>query len=398
MLTDNNADTAVLSEAVTFSDEKSDPSDGEEESKTSGMSSDGDWNPSEEFLLADELTKESEEETEGEGEEEDFDSQGGLEINELCTECGRFFLILKPHTCEHKIKPYPCNICGKRCVTEISLRNHSKVHNETYELPCKYCYMTFKTRVDKFKHEQSHQDKKDPFKCPDCPKAFATSKERRSHLAKHRVSKEFKCGVCGIEFTDIHHLRRHSVVHTGLKPYKCSVCKRGFNQTSHLKSHMRLHTGERPYKCQLCDKCFNHNVSLKSHVQRCHMSSSGPRQIDERASDAEGNKDKRDVDSESDSLEEKREVQKERSVKLKNKRGTGRPKGRPRRNATREIKGKRSNAKTPESKVQKLKKTGSSDEESEDKQSGSDGSFDSAEEEEEEEEDEKHGEHKETKQ
>uniref|UniRef100_A0A3Q0S4E0 C2H2-type domain-containing protein n=1 Tax=Amphilophus citrinellus TaxID=61819 RepID=A0A3Q0S4E0_AMPCI len=193
VLTDDNANTAVLSEIVTLSEEKSDPSDDEEESKTGGMSSDGDWNPTEEFLVADELTKESEEETEDEG-------------------CGRFFLILKPHT------------------------------------------------VDKFKHEQTHQDKKDPFKCPDCPKTFGTSKERRSHLAKHRVSREFKCGVCGIEFKDIHHLRRHSVVHTGLKPYKCSVCQRGFNQTSHLKSHMRLHTGERPYKCQLCDKRFNHNV------------------------------------------------------------------------------------------------------------------------------------------
>lgn len=159
-LRDDNAGAVALSEAVTFSDEKSDPSDDEEEGNRGGMSSDGDWNPTEELLVADELTKESEEETEDEGEEEDFESPGGLEINELCTECGRFFLILKPHTCEHKIKPYSCNICGKRCVSEIALRNHSEIHDETYEHPCKYCYVTFKTRADKFRHELTHQDKK----------------------------------------------------------------------------------------------------------------------------------------------------------------------------------------------------------------------------------------------
>ncbi|XP_040911126.1 uncharacterized protein LOC121193070 [Toxotes jaculatrix] len=400
MPTDDKPSSAVYSEVVTFSDEESDPSDEGEEGDEGGVSSDGEWNPAEDFLLAEELTKESEEETEDEGEEEeDFESPGGLKINELCTECGSFFNILKPHTCEHKIKPYSCNICGKRCVTETSLKTHSKIHDETYEHPCKYCHVTFKTRVDKLKHEQIHQDSKDPYKCPDCPESFATSKERSVHLSNHRTPKEFKCGVCGIEFKDVHHLRRHSVVHTGLKPYKCSVCQRGFNQTSHLKSHMRLHTGERPYKCQHCDKCFNHNVSLKSHVQRYHTSSSGSERkkgkINERASDtgdAEDDENKRGTDSEFDSAEEKqdkeKEVQKERTDLPKSrKRSTGRPRGRPKRNTAGTLslsgqnEGRRSNTKTSKSKTQKLKKTGSSNEESEGEQSDSNISFDSEEEE-----------------
>ncbi|XP_044075056.1 uncharacterized protein LOC122886659 [Siniperca chuatsi] len=401
--TDDNFSSTSFSEIVTFSDEESDPSDEGEEGEEGGMSSDGEWNPTEDFMLAEELTKESEEESEDEGdEEEDLDSPGGLKINELCTECGSFFNILKPHTCEHKIKPYSCNICGKRCVTETSLKTHNKIHDETYEHPCKYCHVTFKTRVDKLKHEQTHRDRKDPYKCPDCPETFATSKERSIHLANHRTQKEFKCGVCGIEFKDVHHLRRHSVVHTGLKPYKCSVCQRGFSQTSHLKSHMRLHTGERPFKCQHCDKSFNHNVSLKSHVQRYHKSSSGrerkKEKIKERESDtgdAEDNGNKKDTYSESDNVEEEQdteeEVQKERTdmPKIKKKRSTGRPRGRPKRNAAGSLvlagqkKDHRSNI--AKSKGQKLKKTGSSNEESEDKPSDSDMSFDSAEVEEEEE-------------
>ncbi|XP_035811182.2 serendipity locus protein delta-like isoform X1 [Amphiprion ocellaris] len=385
---DEDPSSAVLSD-VTLSEKENDPSDDEEEDDEGEDNSDGEWNPKEEFSVNQELVKDSEDETEDEG--ENFDSASGLKINELCTECGSFFNIMKSHTCEHKIKPYSCNICGKRCVTELSLKKHSKIHDETYEHPCRFCYVTFKTRVDKLKHEQSHQDRKDPYKCPDCPETFPTSKKRRAHLANHRDPKVFKCGVCEIDFKDVHHLQRHSVVHTGLKPYKCSVCQRGFNQQSHLKSHMRLHTGERPYKCQHCDKSFNHNVSLKSHIQRYHTSSSGHERRKGKADrrenvtgDAEGNGNKRDTDSEFDRLDKEQEteerVQKKGANKPKNKRrSTGRPVGRPKRyaesNLAEEVKRQTSNPKTSKSKVQKLKKTGSSDEESEHEQSDSDLSF-----------------------
>ncbi|XP_051809914.1 zinc finger and SCAN domain-containing protein 2-like isoform X2 [Acanthochromis polyacanthus] len=389
---DEDPNSAILSDA-TLSEEESNPSDDAEKDGEGEDNSDGEWNPEEDFSVDEELLKDSEDETEDEG--ENFDSVSGLKINELCAECGSFFNVMKSHTCEHKIKPYSCNICGKRYVTELLLKKHSKIHDETYEHPCRFCYVTFKTRVDKLKHEQTHLDKKDPYKCPDCPETFTTSKKRRAHLANHRAPMVFKCGVCEIDFKDVHHLQRHSVVHTGLKPYKCSVCHRGFSQSSHLKSHMRLHTGERPYKCQHCDKSFNHNVSLKSHIQRYHASSSGCKRrkgkVDIRANvtgDAEGNGNKRDTDSEFDRLDKEQEteekVQKKGANKPKNKRRrTGRPVGRPKRyaesNLAEEVKRQTSNAKTSKSKVQKLKKTGSSDEESEDKQSDSDLSFGTAE-------------------
>ncbi|XP_032386569.1 uncharacterized protein LOC116698638 [Etheostoma spectabile] len=51
----------VFSEIVTFSDEESDQSDAGEEGDGDGVSSDGEWNPTEDTLLAEELTKNSEE-------------------------------------------------------------------------------------------------------------------------------------------------------------------------------------------------------------------------------------------------------------------------------------------------------------------------------------------------
>ncbi|XP_029956558.1 zinc finger protein 236-like isoform X1 [Salarias fasciatus] len=267
--------SAVVSEIVVFSDEESDASENVEEAEEEdGSSIDEEWNLTGEVLLAEELELESENE-EAEEESTDENKLGGGVVRELCAECGKFFDKRKHHVCAHKGRPFACNVCGKRCVSELSLKIHSRIHQENYEHLCKYCYLPFKTRVDKQKHEDAHKMKNDPYSCSDCPQTFTSYKQRRSHLLTHRGLRERKCGVCGMVFTSWEHLGRHSFVHTGLKPHKCSVCDRSFKQSSHLKSHMRLHTGERPYACSHCDRAFNHNVSLKSHVQQCHASNGG---------------------------------------------------------------------------------------------------------------------------
>ncbi|XP_041660022.1 zinc finger protein 888-like [Cheilinus undulatus] len=392
MMTDNNPRDRFFSAIVSLSDEEGCPLEEEEEDDDDGggATSDRDSNPDKDFLLAEELENVFEEESEEEYEDEEdedweeeegsSDSQSGRGMKKLCPECGSFFYTHKPHTCEYKIKPFSCNICGKRCVTELSLHVHSRIHDENYEHPCKYCWVTFRTKTDKLKHEQVHQDNKDCYNCRKCPMTFTTSKKRRTHMSQHK-KEGFKCGVCELEFPKKQHLLRHSVVHTGEKPHKCTVCERAFAQASHLKSHMRLHTGERPFKCQHCDKCFNHNVSLKSHVQRYHAGSSGPksnkrkrekRETDSADADTNGNgkgsESEVDGDGENDA---------EEMPKIKRRwRRTGRPKGRPKKN----IEG--SNNKTTKQKGKKSKKMASSFEESDEEQSESDMSCDSAEEEE----------------
>ncbi|XP_049889398.1 zinc finger protein 285-like isoform X2 [Epinephelus moara] len=354
-----------------------------------------DWNPEDWRSEANMLFEE-------ESEDENGDSDDQLVLptrsSGLCTECGRFFRKSKPHTCEHKIKPYACNICGKRCVSQVALNVHSRVHDENYEHPCKYCHATFRTKGDKITHEQIHSTQEKPYKCPECSKTFATHKVRRIHLANHRL---LKCHICGMEFTSRISLRRHMPVHTGLKQFQCSVCQRGFKQSTHLKSHMRLHTGEKPFKCQHCDKCFTHNVSLKSHVQRYHTSNSGPEwkkgkrnKTVSGAVDGRENGNKRVADSGLDNVEEQdteENVQKNSKavIKAKNYRSTGRPIGRPKRNTAGhlvlagEMQGQRLNTKTAKAKARKLKRSHNSDEESEDELTQSDMSFDSTEEEEE---------------
>ncbi|XP_071347797.1 uncharacterized protein [Trachinotus anak] len=370
--------------------EESEPVNETEESSEEGdMDSDEDWKPERDLLQGRTPHNESDEDTEDDDENDIYPSFTPKH-SQLCSECGKFYSERWPHTCEHKVKPYSCNICGKRCVSEVALNSHSRVHDENYEHLCKYCHVTFRTKVDKITHQQIHLTQGKPYKCPDCSETFATNKERRTHLEDHRGPKQLKCHICGIEFNRLLSIRRHLIVHTGLKPYKCSVCQRGFNQAGHLKSHMRLHTGERPFKCQHCDKSFNHNVSLKSHVQRYHTSSSGYEQkkgkINKTVSDtgdAQCHGNKRGADSELDNEEE--EVPRPK----KNKRSTGRPIGRPKRNAADslvlagEMQGPSSNTKTGKSRLQSLKRTQRNDEESEDEPTESDESFDSNVEEEE---------------
>nr|XP_046265583.1 zinc finger protein 184-like [Scatophagus argus] len=396
---DGHSSIAAIPEIDAVIDEESELTDETEDSSDrSDMDSDDDWKPTSDFFPVRVLQSDTDDETENEEEENDDSPCLAPNHSQLCTECGKFFNKQKHHMCEHKIKPYSCNICGKRCVSEVALNFHNRVHNENYEHRCKYCHVTFKTKVDKINHEQIHITEGKPYKCPDCSETFATNKERVVHLEDHRGPRQLKCHICGIEFRSPPYLRRHLAVHTGVKPFKCSVCQRGFNQAGHLKSHMRLHTGERPYKCQHCDKCFNHNVSLKSHVQRYHTPSSGCEKIKERESDsgnAEGNGNTIGTDSEFDNVEEEHdteeEVQKERTDPTKSKRrSTGRAIGRPKRNESgnlvlaAQVEGQCSNSKCEKQKEQKVKRKQCCDGDSEDEPSDSDTWFDSAEEEDEE--------------
>ncbi|XP_017277890.1 zinc finger and SCAN domain-containing protein 10 [Kryptolebias marmoratus] len=312
------------------------------------------------------------------------------QYSRLCTDCGAFFDTRKRHACKHKVKPYSCNICGKRCVSEVALNQHGRVHGEDYEFRCKFCHTAFKVQVDKISHELSHAAEEKPYKCSDCLETFATNKERRIHLKDHRRPKPMKCRFCRMEFVSSAGLQRHLAVHMGLKPFTCLVCQRAFSQAGHLKSHMRLHTVERPYECQHCDKRFSHNASLKSHVRRHHAADSGPERD---SGDAQANRNETGEDFGFDSIEDEQATDDDAQMeelhlsKLKQK-STGRPKGRPKNFGSRgiiledEAEGRGSNTGGRKAHAKKQNMTQFTNEDGKDTTSDSNTSFDSAEEEE----------------
>lgn len=292
-----------------------------EPSDQSPEDSDEDWEPSSTPVLTNCLQEEEE--------SADEDQQSYFKNRHLCEECGALYVRLGRHSCEHKIKPFSCNLCGQRVTTESALKTHSRIHSESYSFSCKYCNVAFKTKPEKIKHEETHENQEKPYQCPDCSDAFVSHSERKEHLMMHRGSPQLQCDICHLEFVNNSGLRRHYVVHTGVKAFKCNVCQRSFSQESHLKSHVRLHTGERPFKCQQCDKSFNHNSSLKNHIQRYHTAVCESEQNNrEMADEAERRRDHSQSDNATKECKSKNVV-----TKFK-RRYTGRPPGRPKRNAT----------------------------------------------------------------
>lgn len=299
-----------------------------ESSDQDAVNSDEDWEPRSRFILFNGFPKKVE------AVENLDDDLFPLPVKHkhLCEECGAFFAPHRRHTCEHKIKPFSCNICGQRLATEYALTAHRRTHNENYLFRCKYCDLTIKTKVEKINHEQIHLHEEKPYKCPDCSEIFATHSERKIHLEDHRGPPQLKCDFCGMEFLKTVRLQRHLLVHTGAKPFECSVCQRRFSQASHLKSHVRLHTGERPFKCQQCDKSFNHNSCLKNHIQRYHTDKCVSKHKDRKS----------EQENETHETESRGEYSKPRNAKRELKKGvaksekksTGRPIGRPKKNAS----------------------------------------------------------------
>ncbi|KAM4616070.1 uncharacterized protein ACJ7VT_009053 isoform 2-T2 [Polymixia lowei] len=310
-----------------ITDESSSSDEGEKSKEGDTDTSDSEWDPSEDHsLLSEERMDKDSNDEQNPGE-----SPVGIRRRQLCPECGAFFNNIKPHTCEYKIKPYSCNICGKRCVSEHSLKVHCKIHKEDYVHRCKFCLAAFKTRLDKLRHEWTHPYSKMPYQCPDCSETFSNIRERKEHLHGHRGPNRHVCHVCNMEFLNMSQIQRHMAVHTGEKPFVCEFCQRSFNQPSHLKSHMRLHTGERPFKCPHCDKSFNHNVSLKSHVQRYHSQvKTNPIKSEADGDEVEESGGHEERASEFNHLDEDEEEQEEEDTTKKTKRrSSGRPKGRP---------------------------------------------------------------------
>ncbi|CAD0113366.1 unnamed protein product [Aureobasidium uvarum] len=82
-----------------------------------------------------------------------------------------------------RFKPFACNICGHRCVTQQQLNNHLTTHSREKKFKCDYpgCGKVFGVKTALSTHKRTHTNEK-PFSCRWCGDSYSDS----SNLSKHR--------------------------------------------------------------------------------------------------------------------------------------------------------------------------------------------------------------------
>ncbi|KAI5632278.1 zinc-finger double domain-containing protein [Phthorimaea operculella] len=157
-----------------------------------------------------------------------------------------------------------------------SLRRTAPVTNTTTaaKLACDQCDSHFVNRSKlqahiKRKHLGLKYNKN--IVCEVCGKKCVSNASLKYHQRTHTGEKPYQCKECPRRFADNNQLRIHTRIHTGERPYCCGLCGKRFSQKPALTRHYRVHTGAKPYICQFCSKSFSQSNSLKLHVQTVHL-------------------------------------------------------------------------------------------------------------------------------
>lgn len=107
-------------------------------------------------------------------------------------------------------------------------------------------------------------------KCTTCNKEFQSITRLKNHMRIHTDTFNFFCDLCPYRSKYKYYLVMHMRTHTGEKPYKCSSCPATFVNPSNLNKHKLQHQ-EKQFKCQLCEKSFRTNTALRGHHEATHM-------------------------------------------------------------------------------------------------------------------------------
>lgn len=172
---------------------------------------------------------------------------GKRKMKTECPECGAFVVNFRRHVETHKSdvdrkKPYICELCQRAYINQASYIGHLNKHKNVR-----------------------------PYACGKCDKTFHGMSNLRMHLISHESTRKFQCSECSKTFRYCHDLATHRRVHAQNPIYACEHCDYTNVKLQNLKRHARIHNSEYRFSCEHCSKGFNRMEYYRTHVQnkRC---------------------------------------------------------------------------------------------------------------------------------
>ncbi|KAM3960122.1 uncharacterized protein ACR2FA_005752 [Aphomia sociella] len=203
---------------------------------------------------------------------------------------------------------HTCELCGKVCDSETSLKHHIIWHKSKTSLygarhECYVCKLVFTNKRRLELHIRAHyEDDNGPFKCQICGKGYIDEEYFRRHVKGHnfdhqshkkRIEKlrkdKVKCPICARFYPDlvklIRHLRRTHPESKMIKEdpdapppnyYSCKLCAKVFLDERRLQHHEEAHLRKPEFfKCKFCGKktisLKNHRIHIKAHLCEKHF-------------------------------------------------------------------------------------------------------------------------------
>ncbi|XP_052901679.1 zinc finger protein 184-like [Anopheles moucheti] len=171
---------------------------------------------------------------------------------------------------DNSIRPFECNTCYQRFLTETLLEHHKNRPNRKRSYICRSCSAAYFTNSALKRHENMCTVMDKNYICEDCGKRFRQIITLKNHRKLHKTEKTFSCSVCSKAFKQKFELPIHMVTHTGEQPFPCDQCPARFKRKQALKNHQHRHVNPRPFKCDACDEWFGNPTARKYHHQTVH--------------------------------------------------------------------------------------------------------------------------------
>ncbi|XP_037820855.1 PR domain zinc finger protein 5 [Lucilia sericata] len=136
-----------------------------------------------------------------------------------CEICERKFVngkTLSKHikTVHNKIKPFNCNVCGKKTARKASLIIHMRQHTGEKPLACKSCKFSTRDPSVLHKHQMRHE-LAGKLKCSLCDYSCIQSNALKRHIRLNHVEyyKEISCDLCSFVTINVNKLKAHKEDH-----------------------------------------------------------------------------------------------------------------------------------------------------------------------------------------